>query len=222
LTLFAVLLSCNVEKKTDTPAIVVAPENSNAIIERTSANKTLLDISDGLDPAPNWPAPDLAGLVIDISVNNLSAQIHNSFLEDASVTLLEKSLQPFFGGYLDVIIGYDNSAREGEICVVPNISLSLDNPFPLQIFLPLVEPLKKYRSKVGSSADMRIHNFNLCIKMGECIFRAKRFPKKRIELISPCITIGNTEVCGEANPHGVFFSEKHALQIQNCLLSPSP
>ena len=83
----------------------------------------MADASSPQSPAPNWPTPELVGLVIRISVTNLSAQIQNSFLEDASIDLLEEELRPFFGGYLDVIIGYDNSAKIAKKAFNENLTL---------------------------------------------------------------------------------------------------
>ena len=105
--------------------------------------------------------------------------------------------------------------------MVSNMDVFLKNPFLLQTFYPITSSLSKYRNNVGESADMRAYGFQLCVQVGQCRFYLHEYKTKRRQLISPCVTIGSTEVCGEPTTEGVFFLKKEDKLIRECLRSGS-
>ena len=175
-------------------------------------------------PAAPVDAPPVQVVLVWSGISPL----YKSFFSNTeAATELATGLAGLVGSPADVYIRYDSEELLGDIQLRLRPGL-LQQPvrvtgdrIQLQDLTPITAALAAYRSSIAARFDIRVESFQVGIESfrgaQSCQFSIAGPPPPDGRLISPCVEITGTSVCGEPGVDGVLFPPEIAQTIRRCL-----
>lgn len=177
-------------------------------------------------PAPP-PAASGAAVKVELTFQGVG-HLHMGFFRDAqAVAGLGQALAGRLKDNAQVYVRYDQDEQYGliHLKVPPGVMTTpptVDGErVDLAALAPLTTALSSYRSELASRFDVRIQNFDVGLDFFQGSTHCLVVPGGPMppdgSIVSPCVRIGDAEVCGTPEPGGVRFAPDVAKKLRDCL-----
>jgi len=234
LVLFA--LACAEEPVAPTMSKKEAEEQALAVLE-ASQTKAAETVSVGSDSQVGTgqtqkkvlqKTADGASAVAVLNFTGVGGLYKGFFSDSKAVAALGENLTGSVTSPALVHVRYSEADLAGSIALEVTPSELLLSPgvsekgnVVLQDLAPALAALAKYRSAIAGRFDLRVDTFKILLLASKgshvCVLGAAGPMPPDGSLVSPCVEVDGSEVCGNAAADGVQFPEESQRIIQQCL-----